>query len=105
VKQITSGLFSLSMVRRNALPLAGLVTGTGRNKLREQAMGQQLQGWRSADGGKLWLSKLIDTMEQMARPELRSQPCDRLVLATLRAQLSRPASPYPRDGSRFSLHN
>jgi hypothetical protein len=41
----------------------------------------------------------------MARPELRSQPCDRLVLATLRAQLSRPASPYPRDGSRFSLHN
>jgi hypothetical protein len=40
------------------------------------------------------LSTLIDTMEQVSRPELRSQPCDRLVLVAVHAQLSRPASPY-----------
>ena len=37
-----------------------------------QAMGQQLQGWRSASGQTLWLSMLIDTMEEISRPELRA---------------------------------
>ena len=62
-------------------------------------MGQQLQqDWRSAEGEKLWLSMLVDAMEQVSRPELRSQPCDRLVVAAVCAQLSRPAAPYPIRG-------
>jgi hypothetical protein len=68
-------------------------------------MGQQLQQWRSAGGEKLWLSMLIDTMEEVSRSELRSQPCDRLAVDALRAQLSRPAAPYAHQGSRFSLRH
>jgi len=74
-------------------------------------MGQQLQSlplrpWRSADGEKLWLSMLIDAMEVVSRPEFRSVPCDRSVLAAVSAQLSRPASPpYAHHGSHFSLRN
>jgi hypothetical protein len=67
-------------------------------------MGQQLQTWRSGDGQRLWLSMLIETMEELARPEYRSLPCERSVLAQVRAQLARPASPYP-SASRFSLRN
>jgi hypothetical protein len=68
-------------------------------------MGQQLQPWRLGDGEKLWLSMLIDAMEEISRPELRAVPCDRSVLAAVSAQLARPASPYPRCGSYFSLRN
>jgi hypothetical protein len=68
-------------------------------------MGQQVQGWRSASGQRLWLSMLIDTMEQISRPELRAVPCDAQLLAAFRAQLARPAlacSPY---ASAYSLRN
>jgi hypothetical protein len=68
-------------------------------------MGQQLQQWRSAGGEKLWLSMLIDAMEEVSRPELRRQPCDRSVVSAVRAQLSRPAAPYARQGSGFSLRH
>jgi hypothetical protein len=68
-------------------------------------MGQQLQRQRSADGEKFWLSALIRAMEAVARPERRSQPCDRSVLAAVHAQLLRPASGYTHHGSRFSRHN
>ena len=68
-------------------------------------MGQQLQKWRSTGGEKLWLSMLIDTMEQVSRSELRSQPCDRSVVAAVFAQLSRPAAPYVHQGSGFSLRH
>jgi len=68
-------------------------------------MGQQLQRWRSADGEQRWLSTLIDAMEEVSRPELRSQPCDPWVLAAVCAQLSRPAPPHAYHGSRFSLRN
>jgi hypothetical protein len=68
-------------------------------------MGQQAQPWRSGDGEKLWLSMLIETMEKIARREFRAAPCDRLVLAKVRAQLARPASPYPPGASGFSLRN
>jgi len=37
-------------------------------------MGQQLQPWRSGDGEKLWLAMLIDTMEEISRPEFRAVP-------------------------------
>jgi hypothetical protein len=68
-------------------------------------MGQRIQPWRSQDGGKLWLSMLIDTMEEISRPEFRSVPCDRAVIAVVRAQLARPAPAYPHHGSHFSLRN
>lgn len=68
-------------------------------------MGQQVQPWRSGDGEKLWLSMLIETMENIARRESRAVPCDRLVLAKVSAHLARPASPYPPSASHFSLRN
>jgi hypothetical protein len=48
---------------------------------------------------------LIDTMKQASRSELRSQPCDRSVVAAVLAQLSRPAAPYVHQGSGFSLRH
>ena len=80
-------------------------------------MGQRLQtststkawtsgkAWRSGDGERLWLSMLIDAMEAVSRPEIRAIPCDPQILIALRAQLARPASPYPYGGSTFSLRN
>jgi hypothetical protein len=59
--------------------------------------------WRSENGQRAWLSMLIETMEALSRPECRSLPCDRLVLARVKAQLARPAS--PRGVSQFSLRN
>ena len=54
-------------------------------------MGQQLRTWRSGGDQRAWLAMLIDTMEQVSRPESRAVPCDGQVLAALRAQLARPA--------------
>jgi hypothetical protein len=68
-------------------------------------MGQQLQPWRSGDGEKMWLSTLIDAMEQVSRPEFHCLSCDQTVLDALGAQLARPASPYPYGASPFSLRN
>jgi hypothetical protein len=68
-------------------------------------MGQQLQPWRSGEGEKSWLSMLIDAMEEVSRAEFRAVPCDQSVLDAVRAQLARPASPYPYCGSQFSLRN
>ena len=64
-------------------------------------MGQTFQGWRSGNGERLWLSMLIDAMEDVSRPELRSRPCDPSTLIGLRAQLACPAS----SGAHFSLPN
>jgi hypothetical protein len=81
----------------------------------ERAMGQRLQTWRpetrrprvsrSGDGSRLWLSMLIRAMEDVSRPEIRKIPCDPEVLLGLRAQLARPASPYPYAVSNYSLRN
>lgn len=68
-------------------------------------MGQQLQAWRSAKGQRLWLSMLIDTLEEISRPEQRAVPCDRHVIAALRAQLARPASVTVPLTSPYSLRN
>ena len=67
-------------------------------------MGQQIQGWRSASGQRLWLSMLIDAMEEVSRPELRAAPCDDRLLAAVRTQLARPvfAPPY---ASAYSFRN
>ncbi|MDE5452110.1 transcriptional regulator [Bradyrhizobium sp. CSA112] len=68
-------------------------------------MGQQLKGWRTANAQRLWLSMLIDTMEEISRPERRAVPCDGQVLAALRAQLARPASARMPYASAYSLRN
>jgi hypothetical protein len=76
---------------------------------RTQIMGQQLQSrqtrqaW-SSGSQNLWLSRLVNAMEKFSRPELRAVPCDRLVLAAVRAHLARPASAYLTH-SNFSLRN
>jgi hypothetical protein len=71
---------------------------------RKYTMGRQLQAWRSEGGQQLWLSMLVDAMEEAARPECRSVPCDRLTLARVHAHLARPVSPYGPVSS-FSLRN
>jgi len=47
---------------------------------------------------------LIDTMEEISRPELRAVPCDGRLLVALRAQLARPAS-APMSYAGYSLRN
>ncbi len=70
-------------------------------------MGQQFQSWRSGSGQNSWLAMLVDAMEKASRPEYRAVACDPGLLAALRAQLARPASPYlyAPGASRFSLRN
>jgi hypothetical protein len=68
-------------------------------------MDQELQSWRGGDGHKSWLSMLVEAMEEISRPEFRALPVDASVLAAVRAQLARPASPYPYCGSQYSLRN
>jgi hypothetical protein len=68
-------------------------------------MGQQIPGWRSASGQRLWLSMLIDAMEAISRPELRAVPCDDQLLATVGAQLARPALVRTPYASAYSLRN
>jgi|ERR1700730_14443771 hypothetical protein len=99
--------FLYGMVIGNGLATSGLVPAPGfRMPIRQgQAMGQQLQSWRSGDGEKLWLSLLIDTMEEVSRPEFRSLPCEPSILIGLRAQLALPASSDAHCASHFSLRN
>jgi len=63
------------------------------------------RSWRSGEDSQLWLSRLVRAMEWASRPEVRSLPCDRAILAGLHAQLSRPASPCAYGTSAFSLRN
>jgi hypothetical protein len=67
-------------------------------------MGQQLHSWRSAGGERLWLSMLVDAMEQAASAEFRSMPCDPGARIAVGAQLARPAS-CRFGASNFSLRN
>jgi hypothetical protein len=66
-------------------------------------MASRVQAWRSgrdARKGELqWLSRLIATMEHMARPEVRALPCDKLLLAAARAHLAKPVSAYQAGAS------
>jgi hypothetical protein len=68
-------------------------------------MGQQIQSWRSEGSRRLWLTMLVDTMEQVCRPSVRNMPCTPSVLTALKAQLARPATPYSHGASSFSLRN
>jgi hypothetical protein len=68
-------------------------------------MSQQLPTWRTANGQTVWLSRLIDAMEEFSRPEWRARPVDPLELRAMRARLAGPAMLLPAYGSRFSLRN
>ncbi|MGH6711852.1 MAG: transcriptional regulator [Bradyrhizobium sp.] len=68
-------------------------------------MGQQIRTWRSGGDQRAWLSMLIDTMEQVSRPEQRAVPCDGQLLAAFRAQLARPATAAMAFNSSYSLRN
>jgi hypothetical protein len=68
-------------------------------------MAQWLQPRRSGRGERQWLSMLIDTMEKIARPDVRALPSDKLVLVAVRARLARPASSYSCGCSAFSFRN
>lgn len=68
-------------------------------------MGQRLRPWRSDSDERQWLSMLIDTMEKIARPEVRALPTDQFLLTAVRAQLARPVSSYPCGASAFSPRN
>jgi hypothetical protein len=48
---------------------------------------------------------LVDAMEEAARPEIRTIPCDLEILAAVSAQLARPASSYAHSVSHYSLRN
>jgi hypothetical protein len=52
-----------------------------------------------------WLVMLVDAMEQAARPEIRSVPCDAELISAVSAHLARPASAFARYGSAYSLRN
>lgn len=73
--------------------------------MRQQLQASQFQIWRSGRGERVWLSKLIDTMEEVSRPEFRKLACDPSILVALRAQLARPASCHVHSRSSFSLLN
>lgn len=68
-------------------------------------MGQALHTWRSGSEQRAWLSMLIDTYEEVSRPELRAVPCDSQVLAALRAQLARPANAFGSSASPYGLRH
>jgi hypothetical protein len=68
-------------------------------------MRQRFHIRQSEQGDRRWLSMLIDAMEETSRPEIRNTPCDKHVLAAVKAQLSRPAVAHPHYGSAFSFRN
>jgi hypothetical protein len=65
-------------------------------------MGRKFRPRESGNGDILWLSMLIDAMEEAARPEFRGLPCDRSVVAAVAVQLARPVSPYAHGASSHS---
>ena len=68
-------------------------------------MGQKAATWQGGQDRQLWLSMLVDAMEEAGRPDVRTEPCAPAILAGLRAQLSQPASHYPFASSAFSLRH
>jgi hypothetical protein len=68
-------------------------------------MGQALHTWRSGSEQRAWLSMLIDTYEEVSRPETRAVPCDSHVLAALRAQLARPGSAFGAYAPPYGLRH
>lgn len=65
-------------------------------------MSQQFPSWRTQKDQTLWLSRLIEAMEKLSRPEWRGRPVDRRQRLALLNRLARPAVAY---ASRFGLRN
>ncbi|HLG80190.1 MAG TPA: hypothetical protein VKY22_04180 [Bradyrhizobium sp.] len=65
-------------------------------------MQQRKAIWRGGEDRQLWLSMLVDAMEEAGRPEVRAKPCSPAVLIGLRAQLAQPVPHYPIAASAFS---
>ena len=68
-------------------------------------MGQKAAMWRGGEDRQLWLSMLVDAMEEAGRPDVRAERCAPAILAGLRIQLSQPVSHYPFAASAFSLRH
>jgi hypothetical protein len=68
-------------------------------------MGQQRAIWRGGEDRQLWLSILVQAMDEAALPETRAKPCPPAILTNLRAQLAQPVSHYPAATSAFSLRH
>lgn len=72
----------------------------------EYEMPQRFDRWQGRRGGdRLWLSLLVEAMEEAARPEVRSQPVEAAILAALRAQLAQSTARYPYSVSPSSLRH
>ena len=68
-------------------------------------MTQQTRQWRSGNGEMTWLSALVETMDKVSRPELRTTRCPRNLVAAVECHLARPAVLHGLYGSSFSLRN
>ena len=106
VKQVTSAGFSwrqdgLNGEFRERPDRFRVNKGSGEAR----TMAQQLQTWRSRGGQRVWLSALIDAMEEVSRPEIRAIPCEPRVLTAFRAQLARPATAGGGYASTYSLRH
>ncbi|UGY13916.1 hypothetical protein [Bradyrhizobium septentrionale] len=60
---------------------------------------------RAGGTDRRWLAALVEAMEQAARPEVRSVPCDASLIAAAAAHLARPAPTFAHCGSAYSLRN
>jgi len=61
-----------------------------------------MRQWRSGSGEKAWLAALIETMEEVSRPELRGTRCAPSLMAAVESHLAHPGM---RSSSYFSLRN
>ncbi|MBR0870902.1 hypothetical protein JQ633_11080 [Bradyrhizobium tropiciagri] len=85
---------------------------SGLSPLREDTatMAQRFQATRIPVGRAAaldprWLTRLIDAMEEVARPEVRQVPCDPLAVSAAYAHLAGPAFTFDHYGSAYSLRN
>lgn len=71
----------------------------------QQFQTPRIQMGRAGQLDRRWLAGLIDAMEQTARPETRSAPCDAKLILAAKAHLARPAASFAHCGSAYSLRN
>lgn len=100
VKQVTPGDFSLWQVPER-ISGTGIGSSGRRDRVKRMSQPFQISSLGGSHGERLWLSALVETMEQVG--EGVRQPCDSKTLKTLRAQLALPAQ--PGFASSFSSRN
>jgi hypothetical protein len=62
-------------------------------------MSQRFQLSQSKEGERVWLSALVDAMEDLSHSRPREKCDDRAVLEAVSAQLARPAPAYLNEAS------